>query len=137
MKRPDEPLSEERLDELLSSLPAPEPSAALRRVVAEIPLRHPQAAAGSFGGLFDRVPAWFPFRSFGRAALWAVVLLALGALAGLYVDDELVASTPDGARQRSGTEEVSNEESETSTGDELDDLALLAFADDLDAELEP
>ena len=132
MKRPDDPISDQRLDELLSSLPEPEPSAALRRAVAEIPLRHPQPAPGWFGGFFRPSPAWFPFRSFARAALVAGAVLALGALAGLYTDDEVVASTPDTPRQGSHTVE-----SGELGGDASDELALLTFADDLDAELEP
>jgi hypothetical protein len=129
--RKHEPISEQRLDELLSTLPAPEPSAALRRAVAEIPLRHPQPAHGWLGP----APAWFPFRSFGRAALLAAVVLALGALAGLYGDDEVVASTPDGARD--GAPANMDAQPGTDRVDELSDLAVLAFADDLDAELEP
>ena len=131
MTRKQEPISEQRLDELMSTLPTPEPSAALRRAVTEIPLRHPQPARGLFGP----VPVWFPFRSFGRAALLAAIVLALGALAGLYGDDEVVASTPDGTRDRASA--VTDAQPTTDRVDELSDLAVLAFADDLDAELEP
>lgn len=120
MTRKDEPLTEQRLDELLSALPAPEPSAALRRAVAEIPLRHPQRARGLFGP----APTWFPLRSFARAALLAAVALALGALAGLLTDDDVTASTT-----------IATDT--TLASDESGELAALVFADDLDAELEP
>ena len=134
MKREDEPLSEQRLDELLSSLPTPEPSAALRRAVAEIPLRHPKRAPGWFGP----APAWLPFRSLAAAALLAVAVLALGALAGLYADDELVAST--GAGVSGGATAGADADAGAREGervDEIGELATLAFADDLDLELEP
>jgi hypothetical protein len=117
----------------LSSLPAPEPSAALRRAVAEIPLRHPRRAPGFFGP----APSWFPFRSFARATLLAAAVLALGALAGVYTDDDVVASTPDSPRSGSRTVEEADMIGDLGVSDELGELALLAFADGLDAELDP
>jgi hypothetical protein len=132
VKREDEPLSDRHLDELLSSLPTPEPSAALRRAVAEIPLRHPQRAPWFFGP----APAWLPFRSLAAAALVAVAVLALGALAGLYGDDELVAGSADRASD-GATAGAGADAGETERVDEIGELATLAFADDLDTELEP
>jgi hypothetical protein len=132
VKREDEPLRQQRLDELLSLLPTPEPSAALRRAVAEVPLRHPNRAPGFFGPS----PAWLPFRSLATAALLAASVLGLGELAGQYTDNELVASSAagmsDGASDGTGLDA-----GESDRFDETRELAMLAFADDLDAELEP
>jgi len=111
----------QRLDAALASLPAAEPSAALRRAVAEIPLRHPQPPRALFG----MTPAWFPFRSFGRALAVALLAISLGALLGLYgadVEQAQVAQNQADAEQRV---------------DEWGDLTELAFADDLDRELAP
>jgi len=114
---PDE---EQWLDRMLQA-PAPiEPSAALRRAVAEIPLRHPRPIEGSsvadaptFGG---RSVAALRY-----ALLAALTSMAVGAWLG-YQGDVLP--------------EVALEDS-AQTEDEWEELSLLAFADELEGELEP
>jgi hypothetical protein len=68
----DDHNNDRELTRKLAQLPGPEPSAALRRAVAEIPLRHPRAQ----GAL-----AW-PLRSLWQAALSATFVAALGLAAG-------------------------------------------------------
>ena len=64
----------EALARTLNSLRDPEPSAGLRRAVAEIPLRHPRTPAD-----------WpLPLRWVWRAGLSAVVVVLLGALSGAW-----------------------------------------------------
>ncbi len=67
------------VDALLSSLPAVDASASLRRRVAEIPLRRVHA-----GPLVSLRSLW-PFASVSRAFALAAVLLSLGAALGLGV----------------------------------------------------
>ena len=64
----------EALARTLNSLRDPEPSAALQRAVAEIPLRHPRPPA----------IVSLPFRSVWRAALSAAFVVLLGALSGAW-----------------------------------------------------
>jgi hypothetical protein len=102
----------ERLSELLDALPAPQPSAALLRAVAEIPLRNPKPAPRfGFG-------AWSPLRSGSRVALSMVVIALLGALSGGLSADDDDAGVYDGT-------------------DDWSDLSALSLATDLDQELEP
>ncbi len=106
----------------LQGMPAPEPSAALRRAVAEIPLRHPQPAAGAASLLPLRWrSAWALFAS-------AALMVALGALSGsLTRDADLTALAAGSAEVEPGA----------SDSDPLAELAELAFASDLDDELAP
>jgi hypothetical protein len=105
-----------QLQEMLDTVPAPEPSAALRRAVAEIPLRNPQAGAHGWLG------AWLPFKSPSRAVLSAVMLVLLGVVSGVWTAD---------SDSDAGAEVAQSEASE------WNDLSALAFATDLDEELEP
>jgi hypothetical protein len=110
------------LESGLQGMSAPEPSAALRRAVAEIPLRHPQQTAAS-------ATLW-PLRWGSAWALFAsaAVMVMLGALSGSMSRDVDFAELT-GA----GTEnDASADERET-----IDELAELAFASDLDDELAP
>lgn len=104
----------ERLTQLLDALPDPQPSAALLRAVAEIPLRHPQPSWHPQHGFAEG--AWWPFRSAGRLGLSLVLIALLGALTGLNVDDE--SSAYDAA-------------------DDFGELSALGLAADLDQELAP
>jgi hypothetical protein len=103
------------LSDALDQLAVPEPSAALRRAVAEIPLRHPRPALSDST---ERSSAWSPFRSLRAAALSAVLILVLGALSG--------------ALSAGGDADAS-----TMTDDDWGDLASLTFAANLDQELAP
>lgn len=107
------------LDRMLDAAPPVEPSAAVRRAVAEIPLRHPRAE-GSAG------------RGFGWPA-YAMRLALLAALASLAVG-AWVGSQADVLPEIALTEDAAAEETRD---DAWDELALLAFADDLDTELAP
>lgn len=112
----DEPRELARLQELLDAVPAPSPSPALRRAVAEIPLRHPQLGAlGWFGG-------WLPFRSPSRALLSAVMLVLLGVASGMWTAD---------------SDSDSNADTALAEASDWNDLSALTFATDLDRELEP
>lgn len=98
-----------RLAHALDALPSPEPSAALRRAVAEIPLRHPRpvsAQARSFAA------HWSPLASARRMFVAALAVAMLGAATG-----SLTAATSPVA---------------SANEDEWDDLSALAFASDLD-----
>jgi hypothetical protein len=100
------------LADAFDAMPEPEPSAALQRAVAEIPLRHPQPARNlGWAGLL-------PFRSASRAALSAALIVLLGVLSGVWSADS-----------ESGAYEAS--------ADDWQDLAALTLAADLDQELEP
>lgn len=90
----------------LHSIDDVQPSARLQRVVAEIPLRHPRAAAAPGAEI-----RW-PFASAWRTALAATLVCALGAIVG--------ASNP--------------EDTTTTTLTSDDEGAELAFALSLDAE---
>lgn len=106
----------------LQAMAAPEPSAALRRAVAEIPLRNPQPTAGA-------ASIW-PLRWRSAWALFAsaAVIVALGAVSGsMSRDVDLVALTGDRGEIEAAADEP----------DALDDLAELAFASNLDDELAP
>jgi hypothetical protein len=105
------------LDRMLDAATPIEPSAALRRVVAEIPLRHPRpdGAAERFA-----VPAYV--MSLGLLA--ALAVLAVGAWVGSQADvlsDVAVIDDADAGQ----------------ADDAWEELAVLAFADALDEELEP
>ncbi len=110
----------EALERGLQSMTTPEPSAALRRAVAEIPLRHPQPApaAAAFG--------WLPLRSAWALAASAALMLALGALSGA------LASDLDLSLQAEATQLALEPED-----DALTELSELAFAAELDEELVP
>lgn len=62
------------LEEWLSALPKEQPSASLRRAVAEIPLRHPQSG----GALLP-----WPLRSLWQGLLSAALVASLGIAVGL------------------------------------------------------
>jgi hypothetical protein len=106
----------EALARTLDALPAPQPSAALQRAVAEIPLRHAQTS----GAL--ELFALSPFRSMTRAMMSAVVIVVLGVLSGVWSADS--DSSPDVALS-------------AAEADEWHDVSALAFATDLDKELAP
>jgi hypothetical protein len=106
------------LDRMLDAASPIEPSAALRRVVAEIPLRHPRAHGAAERGF--GLPAYV--MAFGMLA--AVAMLSVGAWVGSQADvlaDVAVIDDADAAR----------------VDDAWEELAVLAFADELDGELEP
>jgi hypothetical protein len=66
-----------QLDALLKASPDVEPSAALLRAVAEIPIRHSRESS-----------SWWPFGGFRR---WAMILagaLAMGAVFGIALPDD-------------------------------------------------
>jgi hypothetical protein len=71
------PISDDRLDELLDAVPDVEPSAALMRAVAEIPIRHPRSVA-----------AWWPFGGARRWLAVATAALAMGAALGVALPSE-------------------------------------------------
>ncbi|HMI93431.1 MAG TPA: hypothetical protein VK509_18795 [Polyangiales bacterium] len=102
-----------------------EPSAALRRAVAEIPLRAPPVVAAP----------WL-LASFARSALAAALVLALGVLAGVATAADEPASA-----DASGTAVATSGSDEQSAGaadeDSLDALVELAFNDGLDEEQTP
>jgi hypothetical protein len=109
----------EALHGALAGLPPPEPSAALRRAVAEIPLRHPQleGARSAF--------AWLPLRSAWALCASAALIVALGALTGALADGLDVSLSPE--PQVEPAEE----------DDALTELSELAFAAELADELAP
>ena len=90
------------LDELLSLDPDASPTAELRRAVAEIPIRHPQATG---------LKAWWPFGSLWQPAFAGAFVLALGVWAGQQpVTDQTTATA--------GMDDT----------EEWDELSALAFA---------
>lgn len=100
------------LDRMLDAAPKVTPSATLRRAVAEIPLRHPHAPRAA-------IATRFALKSLLAGALLATLA---GALVGSYGDSialPVLASEEDAAAEP------------------WDDLAVLAFATELDTELEP
>jgi len=108
------------LDRVLSEAAPVEPSAALRRAVAEIPLRHPRAeGAGARGSWLD-----WPSFAMRYALAAALVVLAVGAWFGYEANvlPEVV---------------LIDEEAQPSADDDWEELAQLAFADQLDEELAP
>jgi hypothetical protein len=102
----------------LQSLPTPEPSAALRRAVAEIPLRHSPREAP---------PLRLPLRSFAALFASAALIVALGALSGAWASDRGPATQ---TAQRVEAEDGAEV-------DALTELTELAFAAELDEELSP
>lgn len=78
------------LDALLDGLPSEAPSAALRRKVAEIPLRHPAGVQST--------ERWSVWRLLPRRAVWAGVLACtLGVASGaLSASDVATSSNDDG-----------------------------------------
>ena len=105
------------LDDLLDGSVALEPSAGLRRAVAEIPLRAAAAPA-------VRLP-WL-LGSFARSALAASLVLALGVVAGATsASEEPAAETAVGAVDGQANATTDEE-------DPLDTLVELAFNDTLD-----
>jgi hypothetical protein len=110
---------EQWLDRMLEAAPRIEPSATLRRQVAEIPLRHPQAARAA--------EHWLPRFVLG----WAFAGVVLTVMAGAGVWTGLEQSVlPEIAM-------FTEEPSEALEDDPWQELSLLAFADDLDKELLP
>jgi len=99
------------LDAWLDGAPAVEPSAQLRRSIAEVPLRHPRAA---------ELHTLWPFGNAWRAISMALVIGALGVIAG------------------AGSVDLTNDEVDSHESD--DDLALALAVDidiDIDEELTP
>ncbi len=76
-----------RLDAWLDQAPAPTPSPALRRAVAEIPVRHPHAS-GSAG-------AWF-FAKLWKAIVAGALASALGVAVGVATLDSQAGSDDEG-----------------------------------------
>jgi hypothetical protein len=109
---------EQWLDRMLDTAAPIEPSAALRRVVAEIPLRHPRGEGAAERGL--GLPAYV--MSFGLLAALAVLSIGawVGSQAGVLSDVAVVDDADAGQ-----------------SDDAWEELALLAFADELDEELVP
>jgi hypothetical protein len=108
-------LSDERLNELLkTAAPDVEPSAALLRAVAEIPLRHPHRGS---------VEAWWPFDGLRRWIAVAAAALVMGVVIG--------AALPDGLRKSAPGEF----DSEDDTG--WDALSTVAMGADVSEELGP
>ena len=117
------------LDQFLDGADALEPSAALRRAVAEIPLRTAPAVVTMPG-----LPLPWLFASFARSVLAAVLVLALGAFAGAAtatVDVEPAAETAVSTDQAG---ELAVQQAEE---DPLDTLVELAFNAALDEEQVP
>ena len=105
------------LNRLLDRSVAHEPSPALRRAVAEIPLREPRSV---------KLP-WL-VATFVRGALSATLLLGLGGAYG-FIDNpssDGVADTESGAV-----------DGQAEPASELDDLLVLALGDELDEEQTP
>ena len=124
MKEPEE----RWLDEMLDTVKPVEPSAALRRAVAEIPLRHPQAASGpEFAGFEIRRGLAL------RLLLAAVLAAAAGVLVGRYYQSDLLPEQDLAAETPSGTASPEQTEEEQA----WEELAVLAFSDALDEELVP
>jgi hypothetical protein len=108
------PAEDQWLDRMLDA-PAPVlPSASVRRAVAEIPLRHPRAASS---------------RAFGLPA-YAIRFALFAALASAAVGAWL-------GSQAEVLPELAIGEDVQTDDEAWDELSLLAFADDLDAELQP
>jgi hypothetical protein len=105
------------LDRMLDTAAPIEPSAALRRVVAEIPLRHPRGEGAAERGFC--LPAYV--MSFGLLA--ALAVLSIGAWVGSQADVLSDVAVVDADAGQSD--------------DAWEELALLAFADELDEELVP
>ena len=105
------------LDRLLDAGVALEPSPALRRAVAEIPLRAERAVAPALPWLFA---------SALRSALAAAVVLGLGVLAGTSSSaDALLSGTASG--EGATATEAAAEASASGLDDPLDSLFELAF----------
>jgi hypothetical protein len=129
----------EALETGLRGLPAPEPSAALRRAIAEIPLRHPQPAAT------DAAFAWLPLRSALSLFATAALMVALGGISGaLATDLDLSLRTTAQVESGAGAGDRDDAASDGYDADADDDalaelvaLTELAFADELDKELLP
>lgn len=117
------------LERALAALDAPEPSAALRRAVAEIPLRHPQAE-GALAAF-----AWLPLRSAWALAASAGLIVALGALTGALAGDVDLTFAP--AQQVGDDAGDGDGAGEADEDDTFTQLSELAFAAELDRELAP
>lgn len=114
MKREDNGISDERLEELLKVAPDVAPSAALLRAVAEIPLRHPYGAGAE---------AWWPFGGLRRWIVVGAAALAMGAVFGVALPDD---------PQKSATVDVQSDPDSS-----YDDLSTVALGADLSEELAP
>ncbi len=116
---------QQQLDALLADPPCVEPSAELRRAVAEVPLRHPQGR--SRRSVLARLVEWLTGERDEVAAQWASKLphvalaaaafsIGVGVLSGLTLDPyEADLALDDSALQAEG-----------------DELSALALAEDLD-----
>jgi hypothetical protein len=105
------------LPHALDSLDVPTPSAALRRAVAEIPLRNPHAALQSRASL---AVDSFRLRNRWATLLAAAFVLLLGAVSGRF-----------SAQQDESTA------AQSEFGADLGELAELSFGTDIDQELAP
>jgi len=109
---------EQWLDRMLDTAAPIEPSAALRRVVAEIPLRHPRPHGAAERGFA------LPGYVMGLGLIAALAALSVGAWVGSQAGvlaDVAVVDDADAGQVDAAWEE----------------LAVLAFADELDEELAP
>jgi len=111
------PAQEQWLDRMLNEAAPVEPSAALRRAVAEIPLRHPRAERADPRGVWPAYVLRF-------ALLTALTALAAGAWLGYEA-----SVLPEIA--------LSDDAADANADEGWEELAELAFADQLDEELEP
>lgn len=112
---------ETELDQAMRSLGEPTPSAALRRAIAEIPLRHPRAERAR--------PAWLPLRAVWALAAAGVLAVALGAASGTWLGEIDVAFGIDATEP--------SDEAEQAYDEELLEASELAFAQTLEEELKP
>ena len=114
---PLSPAEDAWLDRMLDAAAPVEPSAAVRRVVAEIPLCHPQPVSA---------PRRLGWLSPAHAMRVALVAALLSAAAGAWLGSRADV-----------VPEIAFQAEATASGDAWDELALIAFANDLDAELAP
>lgn len=112
---PLSPAEDAWLGRMLDAAAPVEPSAAVRRAVAEIPLRHPRPASAPRG-------LGWPAYAMRVALAAALASAAAGAWLGSRGDV---------------LPEIAFEDGSSASDDAWDDLALLAFSDELDAELAP
>jgi hypothetical protein len=111
VKQKDDDMFDDQLHELLQQSPDREPSAALMRTVAEIPLRHPHEGM-----------SWLPFGGFRRWAMVLAAALAMGAAFGVAFPD---------APGKTASEELATDD------DGYDALSTVALGADLSEELSP
>ncbi|MDH5674479.1 MAG: hypothetical protein OEZ06_20295 [Myxococcales bacterium] len=114
---------------LLDQAPGHRPSPALRRAVAEIPLRHPPETAT------PRLP--FFLASLLRGALSAAFVLLVGITAGWLSAGQDADTAPSQPVTILAAPSAQAAAEPSVEGAELEALMQLAFADELQAELEP